>query len=180
MACSCRDKTNTIFDSTPKINPFQECFFCAIKHLSYAYALDDEYRKIAQIFMAYKHLKSKLIFNLIEDYFNGALTQEALEKTILFLHQSESHIEVYNGDSLSDNEIDALDFLSCYELYEHEIGYKAINTPYVLGVMQRVAEKVEDSLKMALRMQWKLIEANQKLHLHTFKQIFEKLTISGK
>lgn len=173
MACSCREKTQTIFDSTPKIHPFQECLFCAIKHLSYAYVLDDEYRKIAQIWLAYKHLKSKLIFNLVEDYFNQKLTQEALEKTIIYLHQSESQIET--SDDIHPF-ADALDFLSCYELYEHEIGYKAINTPYILGIMQRVAEKVEDSLKMALRMQWKLIEANQKLHLHTFKQIFEKLT----
>jgi len=61
-------------------------------------------------------------------------------------------------------------------LYEKEIGYKSVNVPYILGVLQKVAETVDDKIKDSIRIQWKLIEADKKLNYSTFTDFFKKLT----
>lgn len=190
MGCSCREKTNTIFDSTAKINPYDFCLFCAVKHLSYSYAVINQFRMIGQIFCAYKHLENTIygiqILKLLQSYFKGTFVKEKLEKVTRLIHQfavdgkefEESTINI--EDYLTLNQINALQLLSVFQLYEKQIGYKNINVPYIIGVLQKVAETVDDNIKASIRIQWKLIEADKKLNYNTFKDFFRKLTITKK
>ena len=87
MGCGCVKKVNMperirlMKDlKADKTKPFETCALCAVKHLSYALILINEYdelRGIIQIYLAYKHLEkafkeeATICFQFIEDYFNS-------------------------------------------------------------------------------------------------------------
>lgn len=184
MACSCKNiitidgkslETNT--------NPFETCPLCALKHLSYALIKfnEDKVRCLAQIYLAYKHLclefqeESTICFNLINDYFNNELNLENLKVCVDKIHNLAilsknkeytytNNLSLHFEKVLSPYQLIYLKLLIINELYNFEIGYKDINTPYVIGLLQECGELVKiDYLKTKFRVFWKMIETDSSL-----------------
>lgn len=195
MSCSCKNiitidgkslETNT--------NPFETCPLCALKHLSYAIIKfnENKVRCLAQIYLAYKHLclefyeESNLCFNLINDYFNDKLNLENLKECVNRIHNlaiSLKNDEIDFTNNLSLNfEKDLLPYQLIYlklliinELYNFEIGYKDINTPYVIGLLQECGELTEiEYLKIKFRTLWKMIETESKLSSESVLKLAEE------
>lgn len=171
---------------TPKnkiIQPFETCQFCALKHLGYAIVLINDFeelRGISQIYLAYKHLEksfkeeAKKCFEIITDYFYSHIDINKLEELIKDVQKlTELKEEVNEDDGLNlEKKLDiyfraALYILAAIELFDYEVGYQDINTPFVIGLLQRAAEKSIESdlnfstIQESIRNVWKNIEINQ-------------------
>lgn len=181
MACSCgKIKFNVnVEDGLMIINeiktlPFESCIFCATKHLSYALILSEDYRKIGQMYLAYKHLGAfpnfaEKVFNKIKLYFDKGVIE--LNDLVSDIHQFASNnidlkIENVELNYENENKLFSLEQVFLFvagvnELYNFELGYKDVNTPYVIGLLQKAveAEPFNDK-KEIYRNMWKMIESD--------------------
>ena len=194
MACSCKKRIDITINNEPielDTKPFETCPLCAFKHLSYALVKYDEniLRSIANIYLAYKHLEKNfkeeatLCFNLIKLFFDKNLNKTSLNEVIERLHNlainyigkdtSFTEGEVMNLENdLKPLHKSSLYTLAAYELYNFEVGYQDINTPYVIGLLQEAAEfELFLNWKMKIRDLWKQIEANEKITEHNFERL---------
>lgn len=195
MACSCKkiknikvENANINLNESKKIKPFETCPYCASKHMSYALVKlnedNDQLRYIGQVYLAYKHLEkyfineAKLCFELITDFFQDKIYQDKIENVVNIIHNLAVNFneEIKEGQNLNlEKDLkpffrSALYIIAAGELYNFEVGYKDVNTPYVIGLLQRAAEEhiesIEkddiryESFQIKLRMLWKKIENN--------------------
>lgn len=196
MPCKCKMKNikvgievkNEIITSITKIHPFETCPYCAVKHLGYALVKlnedNDELRYIGQVYLAYKHLEkffkeeAKKCFELINDFFEEKIDKDKIESIVKEIHNLAIN---FDGEIKEENTLNlekslkpffrsALYVIAAGELYNFEVGYKDVNTPYVIGLLQKAAEEhLEnvskddinyDSFGIKFRMIWKKIENN--------------------
>lgn len=187
MSCSCKNinlKLNDNFETNT--DPFETCPLCAYKHLSYALIkfLNNEIdRSIGQIYLAYRHLnlnfenESKFIFNLIMLFFNDELTIEKIKESTQSIHNLATNhknivekVNFKNNIKLNlENELFGyqriyLNLVAINELFNYEVGYKDINTSYVIGLLQECSEFEKNIYsKNKFRNIWKLIESDFKI-----------------
>jgi len=207
MACGCtKSKFNLekakIYDELisnvyrPKykiIQPFETCQYCALKHLGYSIVLindHEEIRGVSQIYLAYKHLErsfkeeAKKCFKIITDYFYSHIDMNDLEDVIKDVQKlTEIKEDVKESDPLNlENNLEryfkaGLYILAAIELFNYEVGYQDINTPFVIGLLQRsIEEPIESDYNFAMfqrliRQEWKNIESNQFLNRNELENI---------
>ena len=199
MPCSCNfQKTNNqlikngyISIYQTNILPFDTCPICAIKHLSYALIKFDNQKQrcLANLYLAYKHLykafdiQTTKCFQLIKKFLTNTLTKQNILQIIsliqILIEEYKKHPDNYKDKSienykilqnlLTNKQVLYIKLLACNELYNFEVGYKDINTPYIIGLLQECTQ-LEDSLiwKNKIREQWKNIEANKHLSSKDF------------
>jgi len=178
-----KEMRSNVYRPTNKIiDPFETCQFCALKHLGYAIVLINDFeelRGISQIYLAYKHLEksfkeeAKKCFEIITDYFYSHIDINKLEeliKDVQKLTELKEEVDEDEGLNLEKN-LDlyfrsALYILAAIELFNYEVGYQDINTPFVIGLLQKAAEKGLESdlnfstIQESIRNVWKNIETN--------------------
>lgn len=207
MSCKCKTKIIEGIDQKEifknKINyetltkPFETCPLCALKHIGNAIVNQNKiYKCITEVYLAYKHLEkyfkdeAKECFKFIEEAFKMNYDTEKLEDLTNKIHNLAIK---YNDDKNTDEIIEGeplnleenlkpffkcgLYILTACELYNFEVGYRDVNTPYVIGLLQQAAEECikedENSIilqKEALNIRdlWKKIENNEKISLKEF------------
>lgn len=192
MACNCKkisikevEKTLPIEEANKKITPLDQCNLCATKHLSLAMIIYDEnfWTAIPNIFLAYLHLKRSYrnealeCLNLIKDFFNDELTTNKIKDVVEKVHnlkENEDEDETKNDDLNIFNSFqqEFIFILSAYEAFNNEVGYKDVNTPYVLGMIQKVGLlEQEPQVKNRIRMIWKNIEEHNDFSLNEARNI---------
>lgn len=205
MSCKCRRKEGEIitYSSEKLIHPFETCPLCATKHIGYAIVNYDQNKKInyiSEIYLAYKHLEksfeneAKLCFELINDFFNNYMLKNYDESKIQNVLETIHNLAINYNEEVEEGEPLKLEdtlppllrivlyVLAAGELYNYEVGYTDVNTPYVIGLLQMAAEerdeKEEDEKvqirKNMIRNVWKQIENNEKIDF----SYFYKLAIS--
>jgi hypothetical protein len=131
-------------------------------------------------------MESESCFALILNYLNNKILINNLKETIDKIHdlaiKFKEHEEDFKNDldlkleNQLDNSLKAyLYLLACNELYNFEVGYKDINSKYVIGLLQECAE-LEGSLiwKDRIRSIWKDIE-NDSLDPNSFLAIADQI-----
>lgn len=188
MACNC-SKEHYNFDKAQYldfnhlyshiIEPFDSCPYCATKHIGYALVLFDEVkdksRYIAQVYLCYKHLEktykeeAKKCFDLILDFLRDEIDKEKIKEVVKIVHDLTSkkvknidkEENLYLENNLDEYFRSALYILAAGELFSYEFGYKDVNIPYIIGLLQKAAEIPDEGLKYRLRELWKNIEIDQ-------------------
>lgn len=174
MGCGC-NKSKTIKNSggyKDSTTPYTPCIYCTTKHLAYAQALyvDGDARYLANLYLAYQHSRiywdniANNVVNLIQQGFNKQDISEELDNTLKAAHEIASLEDIpYN---LGKSKVLSLSPIqhsfpltsAARELYNYEIGYKHINTPYVIGLLQKATMFVASDYQQLLRELWKGIE----------------------
>lgn len=186
MACKCKKAKTIAGNNIVKeklTEPYETCPQCALKHISYAIVnFYNVLKCLSEVYLAYKHLEryfkdeAKLCFEFIEDYFNSKYDKDKLEKITEIIHNLAINYneDIVEGEPLNlENKLNshqraALYILAASELYNYEAGYKDVNAPYVIGLLQNAAEahieeNVDEKFSNNLRLLWKKIENGEKL-----------------
>lgn len=181
MSCSCRNININGYHSANSL-PDETCPLCALKHISYAlvkYNDGDMERFVGELYLTYKHLNNDFYneavecFKLIENILNEIkFDKNELISLIDKIHQlaiKHKNLEVEFKNQISPNCEETLNnklkiylyILAINELYNFEVGYRDINIPYIIGLLQKCAElEPIDFRKNEIRNVWKLIESD--------------------
>lgn len=175
MSCACLEKE--------KITPLDTCLECVYKHLSYANVLEEDSRKIGQIYLAYKHIEkgnaefATSLFKIIEKYLKESkLNNDEIYSNILKLENIRIDEEKENLNLeekyLNEDELEALYLIAVNELIK-EIGYEKINKPFIIGYLQKAAD-ISKNNKNIIRNIWKIyFKTNEFMNIDEI--IFRKL-----
>lgn len=204
MTCPCKQKTKneTIKEVNSLVNtslrepivisqpttPYTSCIFCTTKHLAYAQALwsTDKDRCVVNLYLAYLHSKKQwqnlatAILDIIYNFFKNIDIADSLDVIVHKAHAlaiAEDTYEDLGVDlylKLSKEQTALLFVLTARELYDFEVGYKHINTPYVIGFLQLATNFLPIHLRSDCRAIWKLIE-NKAFVLPKFNELIDKL-----
>lgn len=188
MTCPCKNKSD-VKQSTTRANsitnPYTPCIFCTTKHLSYAQALyeDNDDRYLANIYLAYLHTHKTWngitddIVNIIKKAFKHEDLSELLDNVVHKAHtmaNTENLAEdksVRTADlNMTPNQAAYIYILSAYEMFDFELGYKGINTPYVFGLLQKACMFLPAPHNYKCRQIWKVIEQGKE-YASLFKDI---------
>ena len=178
MGCSCNKKNKEVNLETI-IEPFDTCLYCAFKHISYSLVLlkteETPIRALSQLYLAFKHLEkkydelSKEIFDVIFYFFKNLNLDDKkilnislkIQKEIK--NENEDEIKEHSCLNLEEKKLfnEHLKFLYLavvQELYEYEVGYEKINSPWIMGLLQRASENADYNDKDEIRRIWKNYE----------------------
>lgn len=183
MSCSCNKKDKKV-DLSINIQPFDTCLYCSFKHLSYALVLmktEQTYiRALGQIYLAFKHVEkkydqiSKEIFDILYNYFNSLILDDKklleISNKIQDLTKNDDignqHATLnLEQKKLYNQNLKFLYLAAIQELYEYEVGYQKINSPWIMGLLQRACENSSNIDKMKIREIWKKYEITNELPL---------------
>ena len=186
MSCNCHKSKNLLKVDSPRTftTPYMPCIYCTTKHLAYAQALyaEQDIRYLANLYLAHLHsrLRWPTIADSILDILRKAFSkQDILEDLDEILHRAhntaltgaiDSNDKIAKVLNFSNEQMAFILLVAAQELYSYEVGYKHINTPYVIGMLERATPFVNPDIQMQIRDIWKTIEEDAPV-----KDLFENI-----